>query len=161
MIEKATNADGEAIADLNVRAYAEFAPLLAPGVWEGMQKNLTNIAERARSAQFLVIRGEGKVIGSVGYGPAGGGDPEFFAAGMASVVLLAVAPEHRGQGLARKLITACIERARADGADSIGLFTNELMQAAQHLYLSVGFRRESELPRRHGVRYFRYVLLLK
>ena len=71
MIEKATNADGEAIADLNVRAYAEFAPLLAPGVWEGMQKNLTNIAERARSAQFLVIRGEGKVIGSVGYGPAG------------------------------------------------------------------------------------------
>jgi len=158
MVERATADDVEAIADLNVRAYGEFASALAPGAWELMQKNLTNVAERFLVSQFFVVRDDQKVVGSVAYGPAGSGDPTLFEADMASVLLLAVAPEHRARGIAKALTTACISSARRDDASSIGLFTNELMQAAQHLYRSVGFRLESELPMRYGVRYFRYVL---
>jgi ribosomal protein S18 acetylase RimI-like enzyme len=107
-------------------------------------------------AQFFVVRSERKVVGSVAYCPAGSGDPALFKADMASVLRLAVAPEHRGKGIANALTTACISSARRDLANSIGLFTNELMEAAQRLYRSVGFRLESELPMRYG----RYVLSL-
>jgi ribosomal protein S18 acetylase RimI-like enzyme len=79
---------------------------------------------------------------------------------MALVLLLAVHPMHRGKGLARKLTEACITRAKQDGAASIGLFTSEIMVAAQHLYKDLGFQLDSELPLRHGIRYFRFVLPL-
>lgn len=160
VIEPASSDDFAAIAALTVAAYEEFAPHLQPGAWEVMRPNLCNIAERARSAEFLVVRVAGEIVGSVGYCPAGQGDPNTYAATMASVQLLAVHPQHRGKGFARALIAACIARARRDQAESIGLFTSELMLPAQHIYRSLGFLLEAELPSRYGVRYFRFVLPL-
>lgn len=161
VIETATSDDFDAIAALNVAAYAEFAPRLSPGSWDTMQKNLQNIAERARSAAFLVCRTAGAVVGSVAYCPAGKGDPSIFRPDMAAVLLLAVHPQYRGQGLAKALTAGCISRARHDGAASVGLFTSELMLAAQHIYRALGFHLESELPMRLGLRYFRFVLPLR
>lgn len=160
MIEMATSKDFEAIADLNVAAYAEFSSLLRCGSWEVMQKNLRNIAERAEVAEFMVCRSGNDIIGSVAYCPAGKGDPSIFKPDMASILLLAVHPQHRGEGIAKVLTVECISRARTDKASSIGLFTSEVMQSAQHIYRSLGFQQESELPPRHGVRYFRLVLSL-
>lgn len=160
MIEPATMQDFEAIADLNVRAYAEFASALASGSWQIMQQNLRNIAERSQKSQFLVIRTNNQIVGSVAYCPAGSGEPALFAPEMASLLLLAVDPAYRSMGIAKTLTLACISKARDDRAQSIALFTSELMQAAQNLYFSVGFQLESELPMRHGIRYFRYVLPL-
>jgi hypothetical protein len=34
------------------------------------------------------------------------------------------------------------------------------MSVAHHLYRRLGFQLDVELPRRHGLRYFRYVLPL-
>jgi ribosomal protein S18 acetylase RimI-like enzyme len=160
IIEPATSEDFEAIADLNVAAYAEFAPQLASGAWEMMQNNLRNISERAEVAEFIVCRFKNEVVGSVAYCPAGKGDPIIFELDMAAILLVAVHPQHRGKGIARNLTNECITRARADKASSIGLFTSELMVSAQHLYRSLGFQRDLELPRRHGIRYFRFVLSL-
>jgi ribosomal protein S18 acetylase RimI-like enzyme len=160
VIEKATSKDFEAIADLNVAAYAEFSALLQDGSWEVMRKNLRNIAERAEVAEFMVCRSGNDIIGSVAYCPAGKGDPAIFKLDMASILLLAVHPQHRGEDLAKALTVECISRARTDKASSIGLFTSELMQSALHIYRSLGFQQESELPPRHGVRYFRLVLSL-
>ena len=160
MIEPATVKDFEAIADLNVRSYAEFASALAPGSWEVMQRSLRNISERAERSQFLVMRADANIVGSVAYCPAGSGEASLFKPDMASLLLLAVDPAHRGVGIAKALTLTCISRAREDGAHSIGLFTSELMQSAQRIYCSVGFQLESELSMRHGVRYFRYVLPL-
>ncbi len=160
IIECASHKDFEAIGDLNVRAYAEFAQHLSPGSWDVMQKNLRNIAERAQTAEFLISRSDTAVVGSVAYCPPGKGDPTIFKSDMAAVLLLAVHPGYRGNGLAKVLTEACVSRARNDGASAIGLFTSELMVTAQHIYRSLGFQEESELPSRHGVRYFRYVLSL-
>ena len=160
MIEIATRGEFEKIADLNVAAYAEFSLKLQSGSWEVMQKNLRKIAERSETSEFMVCRSGSEIVGSVAYCPAGKGDPAIFEPDMASVLLLAVHPEHRSKGIARALTTACISRARADKANSIGLFTSELMQSAQHVYRSLGFQQDSELPMRHGVRYFRFVLPL-
>jgi ribosomal protein S18 acetylase RimI-like enzyme len=160
VIEEATAADFGAIANLNVSAYSEFASRLRAGSWEVMQKNLRNVAERAKSAEFLVWRSGNAVIGSVAYCAAGMGDPAIFAPDMASILLLAVSPGERGKGIARDLTLACIARAKSDKANSIGLYTSELMQSAQHLYRGLGFQQDLELPVRYGIRYFRFVLSL-
>ncbi len=160
MIEIATSRDFEAIADLNVAAYAEFASCLPSGAWEVMQKNLRNIAERAETAEFMVYRSSNDIIGSVAYCPSGKSDPAIFRLDMASILVLAVHPEHRGQGIGKALTAVCISKAINDKASSIGLFTSERMQSAQHIYRDLGFQQESELPKRLGIRYFLFVLSL-
>ena len=160
MVDIATSKDFEAIADLNVAAYAEFACCLQLGSWKVMQKNLRNIAERAEAAEFMVYRSGNDIIGSVAYCPAGKGDPAIFKPDMASLLLLAVHPQHRGKGIAKALTIECIARAKNDKASSIALFTSELMQSAQCIYRGLGFQQELELPMRYGIRYFRFILLL-
>lgn len=130
MIEIATSRDFEAIADLNVAAYAEFASCPPSGSWEVMQKNLRNIAERAETAKFMVYRSGNDIIGSVAYCPSGKGDLAIFSLDIASILLLSVHPENRGKGIAKALTAACISEAINDKASSIGLFTSELMQSA-------------------------------
>jgi len=151
VIENATNNDFQAIANLNVTAYEEFASFLPYGSWEVMQKNLQNIAERSEAAEFMVYRSGNDIIGSVAYCPSGKGDPTIFSPDMASLLLLAVHPMHRGKSIAKALTVACISKAINDKASSIALFTSELMQPAQHIYKNLGFQQESELPKRHGV----------
>lgn len=158
MVEAATSKDFDAIADLNVAAFAQFADKLLPASWQDMLKNLRNVAQRARTTEFLVCRQGSEIVGSVGYCPAGNSNPDMFSADTASVVLLVVHPLHRGRGLGKALTAACIARARDDRAGAIGLFTSELMQPAHHVYRSLGFRLDAELPPRYGIRYFRFML---
>lgn len=70
------------------------------------------------------------------------------------------APRASWQGAGQALTSTCIARARQDNANAIGLFTGELMQPAHHVYRTLGFHPESELPTRFGIRYFRFVLRL-
>lgn len=141
MISLATSSDFGASVDLNVTAYREFATLMSPEGWRGMEKSLRVVEARAQSTQFLVMREQGAIVGSVGYCPAGKGNPEFFPPDWAGVLHLAVSPTHRGRGIARELVSTCIQYAQDDSAEVIGLFT-------------------SELPIRLGLRYWRYKLPL-
>ncbi len=160
MVEAATNEDFGAIADLNVAAFAQFEPSLAPASWQDMLQNLRNVDERAHSTEFFVCRKGREIVGSVGYCPAGKSNPNIFGPDMASVVLLVVHPQYRGNGLGKMLTAACIARARQDGAGAIGLFTSELMKPAHHVYRALGFELDAALPTRYGIRYFRFVLPL-
>ena len=160
MVSLATTSDFDAIAALNVEAYREFADRMTLDNWRGMEDSLRAVEARAEFTQFLLIRDYGTIVGSVGYCPAGQGNPEIFPLDWAAVLLLAVSPTHRGRGIARELVSACIRCARDDATQVISLFTNELMSPAQQLYESLGFRRESELPSRFGLRYWRYKLQL-
>ncbi|HXT65664.1 MAG TPA: GNAT family N-acetyltransferase [Nitrospiraceae bacterium] len=158
MVRPATADDIEAIADLNVEAYREFADRMTPDNWQKMEASIRSIEARTRSTRFLVMRDQGTIVGSVGYCPAGRGNPEIFPQDWATMLVLAVDPAHRGRGIAKALGSACIACARHDSARVIGLFTSELMTSAQQLYESLGFRRERELPPRLGLRYWRYKL---
>jgi ribosomal protein S18 acetylase RimI-like enzyme len=160
MVSLAKVGDFDAIAALNVEAYREFAGRMSPDGWRDMEASLRDVKARAQTARFLVMRDHGAIVGSVGYCPAGKGNPEIFSPDWAAVLLLAVSPTHRSRGIARELVSACIQCARDDTAQVIGLFTSELMTAAQQLYESLGFRRESEIPSRRGLRYWRYKLQL-
>jgi ribosomal protein S18 acetylase RimI-like enzyme len=160
VISPATSSDFCAIADLNVTAYREFAAHMSPDGWRGMEASLRAVEARAQSTRFLVVREQGDIVGSVGYCSAGKGNPEIFPPNWAGVLLLAVAPTHRGRGIARELVSTCIQYAQDDSAEVLGLFTSELMLPAKQLYESLGFHLESELPMRLGLRYWRYKLQL-
>ncbi len=55
------------------------------------------------------------------------------------VAKMAVADSHKGLGLGRALMAACVERARAAGAPRLYLETNSSLAPALALYRSCGF----------------------
>jgi RimJ/RimL family protein N-acetyltransferase len=68
-----------------------------------------------------------------------------------------VTPEHRGQGIAGRLLAAVIDRVRADPAvEQIVLTVNPAQRAARKLYEAAGFRSFGREPRALKVdtRYF-------
>jgi [ribosomal protein S18]-alanine N-acetyltransferase len=64
---------------------------------------------------------------------------DLILAGEAEILTLAVAPEHRRQGIARQLLADLAERAKRGGARSIGLEVAADNPAARQLYESSGF----------------------
>ncbi|WP_440997438.1 ribosomal protein S18-alanine N-acetyltransferase [Arhodomonas sp. SL1] len=63
------------------------------------------------------------------------------AAGEAHILNLAVDPERRREGFARRLLRRGLERARELGADTLFLEVRPSNTAALRLYLAEGFRR--------------------
>lgn len=151
-IEEATPDDRIAIAHLNVWAYREFSNELGAEVWPGVVKTLTAIAPASETTTFLVSRDEDGLLGSVAYRPPGWA-PAPLPAAWASIDLLAVAPSARNQGVGRSLVQACLDRAAADRAETIGATVNGLMNAAQVLFSGLGFHKEQGLAKR-GVQPF-------
>jgi ribosomal protein S18 acetylase RimI-like enzyme len=143
------------IADLNVEAYREYANYLTAEAWMTMQTNLRSVETQAQQRIFLVAFHSNALAGSVAYCPPGHSHAPI-PSDRASVLLLAVSPSYRQQGIGRSLLHACVHQARKDGAQTIGLFTSEVMIAACQLYESYGFCKDCELPQRLGLRYWRY-----
>ena len=56
------------------------------------------------------------------------------------VAKMAVAPDHRGNGVGRKLLEAVIAAARASGTRRLYLETNRVLAPAIRLYQSIGFQ---------------------
>lgn len=67
-------------------------------------------------------------------------------AGVFDVVKMAVAEEHRGRGVGRKLLAYVIEQARALGATRLKLESSDKLANAVHLYESLGFRHHPPEP---------------
>ena len=91
---------------------------------------------------------EGAILGAVLLLPAGAVMEKPGGASTLEcpeVRLLAVAPEARGKGVARRLMNECIQRARAVGAPALTLHTTDMMAAAMRLYERMGFAHAPEL----------------
>ena len=150
----------DAIAALNVAAYAEYRAATGEARWAVMRANLSAVAEVARAADFLVARAaDGTLVGSAAYYRAGTSIPPLPRE-CASVRMVAVAPEARGRGVGEALMRACVARARDEGAPAICLYTTEMMAAARALYDRLGFVQDADLPERHGHACWRYTLHL-
>ena len=135
-----------AIAALTLAAYAEYAVLMEPGAWRGLDGAVRGALAAGGVAERIVAERDGRLVGSVMLFPAAAdayGDLAS-AARWPELRLLAVAPEARAAGVGRLLVDECIRRARAAGASALGLHTSASMRAARALYLRMGFVRVPE-----------------
>ena len=80
---------------------------------------------------IYIARLNGVIVGCAALVPLAGGVYELSK--------MAVAPEHRGAGIGRKLLVYTISQAKVIGARSLFLGSSTKLQNAVHLYESVGF----------------------
>lgn len=83
--------------------------------------------------EILIAELDGRPVGCVALAPAGD-------AGAYELSKMAVAPELRGRGAGRRILTAAIEHARGLGASSLFLGSSTRLADAVHLYEDLGFR---------------------
>lgn len=122
-------ADATAFHDLNVAWISELF------VVEDADRAVLVDAERsivAAGGTVLIARDGEQRIGCVALLRVG--------EGVAELAKMAVAPEHRGRGIGRRLITAAIDVARESGVRRLVLESNSSLIPAVRMYESVGFR---------------------
>jgi len=74
--------------------------------------------------------------------------------------LLCVRADARRRGIGEALVRAALQRAKAEGAQGVVLWTQPMMEAAQRLYRRCGFERDMSADFSRGARQFlvhRYV----
>jgi len=142
VVREARPDEYEALGELTVEAYRA-----AGETEEGYYPELRDVAGRAREVPILaaVDAASGRLLGTATYVPGPGPYHEGDFGEVASMRMLAVAPETQGRGVGRRLVEACVDRARAAGRPGLALYTRPFMAAAQRLYESLGFRRVAEL----------------
>jgi GNAT superfamily N-acetyltransferase len=143
------------VGELVVDVYASIIPDL-----DGYADELRDVAGRIGAGVFVwVAEIDGALAGTVSYVPGLGPYAEFSDPRGAGIRMLAVLPGFQGRGVGEALVRACLDRARADGRKRVYLDTTEWMDAAQRLYLRIGFERAPQLDWEPapGLTLFKYV----
>jgi Acetyltransferases len=145
-VRDARDSDRDAIRDVTLRSYAEYATSMDAVTWAGLDHAIRAALDSDAAADRIVADDHGTLIGSVMlYPPATRAYGDMLAElSWPEVRLLSVAPEARGRGIARALMAECLRRARRSGATAIGLHSSRSMRAAVAMYTAMGFVRVPE-----------------
>lgn len=148
-IRDARDGDREAMRDVTLAAYEQYAAVMPPWAWQEYREGMIEAVTAQDPAERIVAERDGAIVGSVILYPAGtevqAPDSSAFTFTWPEVRLLAVAPTARGQGIGQALVEECIARARGQGAEAITLHTADMMQTAMQMYERMGFERFPEL----------------
>jgi ribosomal protein S18 acetylase RimI-like enzyme len=139
--------DLQAVLQLTLEAYGEYAPRFSPTFWQMYHSNIEATVREVGAAQQIIAVEHGTVTGSVLLYPPHARPPEsdIHWTGWPEVRLLAVAPAARGRGIGRALMRECLRRAREWDAPFLQLHTMEVMAVARALYERMGFVRMPQL----------------
>jgi ribosomal protein S18 acetylase RimI-like enzyme len=145
---------------LAVASYEQYATVLTPDNWQKLHAFLTDekvfIDLIETSYPFLCI--SGNTIAGMAFLISSRHPTDIYEAGWCYIRMLGVHPAYTGQGIAKQLITLCIDKAKSLNEKVIALHTAEFMNAARHIYDSIGFTVLKELPLRLGKKYWLYTL---
>lgn len=109
----------------------------------GYLSELADTDRRDREADLLVaVDGDGTVLGTVTFCPAGSSWREIAREDEAEFRMLAVDPAVQGRGVGRALVSACLDRARELGLRGLVLSTPAQNSRAHDLYERMGFVRD-------------------
>ncbi|HEU0075811.1 MAG TPA: GNAT family N-acetyltransferase [Dehalococcoidia bacterium] len=142
IIRDATLDEAGAVSDVIRTAYAQFETTY-PVDFSRYFEMVVKIERHFENAEIIVAERDGRLIGTVffyrdGSLSAQGPWPE----GSAGVLRLAVIPEARGMGLARRLTDECIRRCHDYGIKTLALHTTDWMPVAKAMYERMGFVRD-------------------
>lgn len=149
-IRDAQESDFQAMQDVTITAYQEYAAIMPAGAWAEYRDSIVSaITGEGAPADKIVAEQDGIIVGSVILLAAGTifhvPNGEEMVMEWPEVRLLAVPPQARGQGIGAMLMEECINRTRQVGASSITLHTTDMMQTAMQMYERRGFVRVPEL----------------
>lgn len=150
------------VKELGIAAYSVYADGFEPLHRETWLNNLSSDKTYQTLLDISTVytcRHQGKLVG-MAYLIRSGHPTDIYEADWSYIRFLGVYPQYSGKGIARRLTTLCIEQARAAGEKTIALHTSEFMDAARHIYESLGFRQLRDLPLRFGKKYWLYTLSL-
>lgn len=141
-IRSARPEEFDALGRLTLEAYRTV------GAWSAeYEAELVDVAHRAEHAIVLVAAADdGALLGCLTLVlPGPNVLSEHREPEAASVRMLAVTPEARGQGIGEALTLAAIEQSRTAGATAMVLHSATNMPDAHRLYGRLGFVRDEEL----------------
>ncbi len=141
--------DQDAIREITLAAYAQYADVMPAFAWNEYRKNIAQtLARVVPPVEQIVAERAGEILGTVLLLPAGtelvAPDESIHVFQFPEVRLLAVAPSARGQGIGAALMRECVDRARRAGAKALTLHTTDMMQTAMQMYERMGFVRAPE-----------------
>jgi ribosomal protein S18 acetylase RimI-like enzyme len=159
----ANQSDIPALKELGMLSYGKYFPQLTK---ENAEKLRENIARNETWASLLAgstsfVCEHHKQIVGMAFIISSGNPWDIFEAGWSYIRMLGVHPDYEGNGIARALTRKCIEHATTKDEKIIALHTSEIMDAARHIYESIGFKKLYEIPERLGKKYWIYTLDLK
>ena len=144
--------------ELGQLSYGQYAQVLAPDNFAILNRFLHD--EKAWAQMIgvsypFVCEAAGKVVGMAFLVP-GGNPTDIYPPDWCYIRMVGVHPENAGQGIGKKLTLLCIEKAKELQEHTIALHTSEFMDAARHIYESIGFTVLREIEPRFGKRYWLY-----
>ncbi len=154
----ATDEDIKQLCDLKIASYSEFETKLPEDGWATLNASLhdSNKLKEVLSISHAFVGETGGRIVGVAFLVSNGNPTTIYPAEWSYIRMVGVHPDFRGKGIGKKLTCMCIDNARENGEKIIGLHTSEVMDAARHVYESLGFTVYKEIDRIFGVRYWLY-----
>lgn len=130
-IEIITQADEELYA-----AFQRLVPQLTRNNPPPTREELSALANDSASTLMVARNGEGEIIGALTL------SVYRVPTGIRAIIEDVIVDESaRGQGVGEELLRRAIDLARKKGAGNISLTSNPLREAANRLYLRVGFKK--------------------
>lgn len=144
-IREARPVEFEETGAVTALAYREF---VEPGDadWEEYLEHIADVPARAPNTTILIAVENGRILGSatLELGERIDDDDPPLAPGEAHIRMLGVHPDARGRGVARALMDACFEAARAADKTLMTLHTTHRMKIARSMYERMGFERTAD-----------------
>jgi ribosomal protein S18 acetylase RimI-like enzyme len=151
--------DLEELSQLRKDSYGQFSTELSIDNWNKLNRSLQDkgaLVELIKKSTPFICEDD-HIVG-MAYLVPNGHPTNIFDSEWAYIRMVGVHPDYRGKGISKTLTQMCIDHAKLTGERTLALHTSEFMNAARHIYESIGFQQVKEIAPIFGKRYWLYKL---